>query len=170
MSAGCGHTKTNTNTREQDLALERKLSLSRSELNAVMGTKNTDFAEGLFTQVVNTVSRGPNTDINATNFALAAIAGIEPKDEIEAMLAAQMAAVHNATMRYAMLLTHSDTIRQQDSNSRALNQLARTFTAQVEALKRHRSSGQQVVVKHVTVNDGGQAVVGNVQTGGRGKQ
>ena len=148
----------------------KKLSLRRCELNGVMGTKNTDFAEGLFTQVRNAVSKGPKTDIHATNFALAAIAGVGPKDEIEAMLAAQMAAVHKATMTYAMLLTHSDTIRQQDSNSRALNQLARTFTTQVEALKRHRSSGQQVVVKHVTVNDGGQAVVGNVQTGGRGKK
>ena len=144
---------------------DKKLSVRHHELNGVMGTENIDFAEGLFVQVANAVSKGPKTDIHATNFALAAIAGIGPKDEIEAMLAAQMAAVHKATMRYAMLLTHSDTIRQQDSNSRALNQLARTFTAQVEALKRHRSSGQQVVVKHVTVNDGGQAVVGNIERG-----
>jgi hypothetical protein len=86
------------------------------------------------------------------------------------MLAAQMAAVHNATMTFARRLAHVDNIKQQDSASKAFNQLARTFAAQMETLKRHRSSGQQVVVKHVTVNDGGQAVVGNVETGGRGKQ
>jgi hypothetical protein len=46
------------------------------------------------------------------------------------------------------------------------NKLARTFVAQVEALKRYRSTGEQSIrVQHVTVNDGGQ-VVGDVQTGG----
>jgi hypothetical protein len=46
--------------------------------------------------------------------------------------------------------------------------LARTFAAQVEALKRYRSRGDQTVrVEHVTVNEGGQAIVGNVNHGGR---
>ena len=58
-------------------------------------------------------------------------------------------------------------IPQQDSAERAFNKLARTFTAQVEALKRYRSAGEQTVrVEHVTVNDGGQAIVGNVTHGG----
>ena len=40
--------------------------------------------------------------------------------------------------------------------------------AQVEALKRYRSRGDQTVrVEHVTVNEGGQAIVGNVNHGGR---
>ena len=39
----------------------------------------------------------------------------------------------------------------------------------MEALKRYRTTGEQkVTVQHVTVNDGGQAVVGTVTTGGRG--
>jgi len=39
----------------------------------------------------------------------------------------------------------------------------------VEALKRYRSRGDQTVrVEHVTVNEGGQAIVGNVRHGGRG--
>jgi hypothetical protein len=39
----------------------------------------------------------------------------------------------------------------------------------VEALKRYRSRGDQTVrVEHVTVNEGGQAIVGNVNHGGRG--
>src|SRR5437016_1013262 len=40
---------------------------------------------------------------------------------------------------------------------------------QVEALKRYRSRGEQTVrVEHVTVNKGGQAIVGNVTHGGEG--
>ena len=61
-------------------------------------------------------------------------------------------------------------IPQQDSAERAFNKLARTFAAQVEALKRYRTGGQQsVTVRHVTIADGGQAIVGNVtQAGGGG--
>ena len=62
-----------------------------------------------------------------------------------------------------------DTLAQQDSAERAYNKLARTFASQVEALKRYRSAGEQTVrVEHVTVNEGGQAIVGNVAHGGRG--
>jgi hypothetical protein len=43
------------------------------------------------------------------------------------------------------------------------NKLARTFAAQVEALKRYRSGGEQkMTVQHVHVAEGGQAIVGNV--------
>jgi hypothetical protein len=85
------------------------------------------------------------------------------------MLATQMAAVHMATMTFARRLAHIENIPQQDSAERAFNKLARTFTTQMEALKRYRTGGQQTVrVERVTVNEGGQAIVGNVETGGRG--
>ena len=46
---------------------------------------------------------------------------------------------------------------------RAVNQLARTYTAQFEALKRSRTGGEQkVTVQNVSVTEGGQAIVGNV--------
>ena len=51
------------------------------------------------------------------------------------------------------------------------NRLSRTFAEMLEALNRHRGKGgqQRVVVEHVTVNEGGQAVVGAVERpGGRG--
>ena len=64
-----------------------------------------------------------------------------------------------------------ETIQQQDSAERAFNKLVRTFTTQIEALKRYRTGGQQrVVVEHVTVNEGGQAIVGSVSHGGVGAQ
>ena len=69
---------------------------------------------------------------------LAVVKGIEPRDQIEAMLAAQMAAVHMASMTFARRLAHVDNIPQQDSAERAFNKLTRTFAAQVEALKRYR--------------------------------
>ena len=72
-------------------------------------------------------------------------------------------------MMLARRLNHVETIPQQDAAERALNKLARTFATQLEALKRYRTGGtQKVTVEHVTVNAGGQAIVGNVAHGGRG--
>jgi hypothetical protein len=108
-------------------------------------------------------------DEHGLNFMLAVVKGIEPRDEVEAVLAAQMAAVHNAIMTFARRLNHVENIPQQDSAERGFNKLARTFAAQVEALKRYRSRGEQTMrVEHVTVNEGGQAIVGNVMHGGKG--
>ncbi len=100
---------------------------------------------------------------------LSVVKGIEPRDQIETMLATQMAAVHNATMTLARRLAHVDNIPQQDSAQTAFNKLARTFAAQVEALKRYRSGGEQkMTVQHVHVAEGGQAIVGNVNAPAEG--
>jgi hypothetical protein len=70
-----------------------------------------------------------------------------------------------ASMTFARRLAHVETLPQQDSAQNAFNKLARTFAAQVEALKRYRSGGEQrMVVQHVNVAEGGQAIVGNVST------
>jgi hypothetical protein len=137
---------------------------------AAIGTTSSDFLEGLLKQLVSTGSQGKEPDEAGINFMLAVVKSIEPRDEIEAMLAAQMASVHMATMTFARRLAHVENIPQQDSAERAFNKLARTFTAQMEALKRYRTGGQQkVTVEHVTVHEGGQAIVGNVsQAPGRG--
>jgi hypothetical protein len=138
-------------------------------LMETLGTTESDFIDGLLAQLANVGTKGRAVDERGLNFMLAVVKGVEPKDQVEAMLAAQMAAVHNATMTFARRLAHVDNIPQQDSAERAFNKLARTFAAQVEALKRYRTGGEQTVrVEHVTVNEGGQAIVGNVTHGGRG--
>jgi hypothetical protein len=51
----------------------------------------------------------------------------------------------------------------QDAGNLAVK-LLRTYTAQLEALQRYRGKGQQkVMVEHVHVHQGGQAIVGNVE-------
>jgi hypothetical protein len=134
-----------------------------------LDTTSTSFMDVLVRQLINAGTQGHEPDQATVNFMLAVVKGIEPKDEIEAMLAAQMAAVHMASMTFARRLAHVDTIPQQDSAERAFNKLARTFTTQMEALKRYRTGGQQkVTVEHVTVQAGGQAIVGNVSHPGGG--
>lgn len=72
-------------------------------------------------------------------------------------------------MMMARKLNLANNIQQRDSSERAYNKLARTFTSQVETLRKLRNGGNQTVtVQHVNVSEGGQAIVGNVKTGGRG--
>jgi hypothetical protein len=81
----------------------------------------------------------------------------------EAMLAAQMAAVHVASMSLAQQLANAEMVQHQDSAERAFNRLTRTFSTQMEALKRYRARAEQnVTVQNLSVESGGQAVVGNV--------
>jgi hypothetical protein len=128
-----------------------------------VGSTDGDFLRGLTKQLANAGSPGSGLDEGGINFMLAVVKGIEPRDQIEAMLAAQIAAVHMASMTFARRLAHIENIPQQDSASNAFNKLTRTFAAQVEALKRYRSGGEQkMTVQHVHVAEGGQAIVGNV--------
>jgi hypothetical protein len=138
-------------------------------LMEALGTKDLDFFNALLLgQLAHVGSKGSSVDEQGVNFLLSTIKGIKPRDQVEAMLAAQMAAVHMATMTFARRLAHVDNIPQQDSAERAFNKLTRTFTIQMEALKRYRTGGEQkVTVQHVTVGEGGQAIVGNVTQGRR---
>ena len=134
-------------------------SIAYLQLLEALGSNDFDFLNGLLKQLCNVGSTGRSIDEDGLNFMLAMVKGIEPRDQVEAMLAAQMAAVHNATMTFARRLNHVENIPQQDSAERAFNKLARTFAAQVETLKRYRSSSEQTMrVEHVTVNNGGQAM------------
>jgi hypothetical protein len=66
-------------------------------------------------------------------------------------------------MTFARQLPRAETLQEQDSAERAVNKLARTFTIQMETLKRYRNAVEpQVTVQNVSVSEGGQAIVGNV--------
>ncbi|WP_157770096.1 hypothetical protein [Ruegeria marisrubri] len=134
-----------------------------------LGTADSRFFEGVVEQVAALGKQGSAVSETSSNFVLSVVGGVQPQDEIEAMLAIQMGAIHQATMMMARRLNHVETIPQQDAAERALNKLARTFTSQVETLKRYRSKADQTVrVERVEVKEGGQAIVGNVHHRGQG--
>jgi hypothetical protein len=137
------------------------------------GTTSIEFQARTLHELLEASCRGTNGiafeewDVNG---ALAALHGIAPRDETEALLATQMVAVHSAAMRCLRQLKGSETISQQDSNGRLAVKLLRTFTAQMEALQRYRGKGEQkMTVEHVHVHAGGQAIVGEVRAGSRGE-
>jgi hypothetical protein len=114
-------------------------------------------------------TNGPRVDEAGVAFLVSVITGVQPKDQLEAMLAAQMGTVHVLAMEFARRLNSAESIVQQDSAERCFTKLTRTYVAQLDALKRYRSNGEQrVVVEHLNVGQGGQAVVGNITHGGVG--
>ncbi|MGI9501180.1 MAG: hypothetical protein ACR2P3_14175, partial [Geminicoccaceae bacterium] len=137
----------------------------------VFGTVSIEFAEMLFAQLVNLSPRSDGDQLaKAANSALAAMHGIAPRDETEAMLAAQMVATHQASMEcYRRATLKEQTFDGRQANLNQGSKLSRTHAALLEALNRHRGKGKQTVtVEHVHVHQGGQAIVGTVTHEGGG--
>ena len=143
------------------------IAVAQTLLMDEFGVSDCNFFAGLMKQMLSVGEPGQRVSGDAANFIASVIRTIKPQDEVETMLATQMAVVHQSTMLMARRLTHAETISQQDAAERAFNKLARTYTAQMQTLKKYRATAQQTVrVERVTVNDGGQAIVGNVEKGG----
>jgi hypothetical protein len=135
-------------------------------LMEAVATTDSDFFLGFVGQLAR--AGGGEIDERRLNFMLSVVKGIKPRDQIEAMLAAQMAAVHMATMKFSSSLAVAGHLDHRDSAERTFNKLTRTFVTQMEGLKRYRTGGEQTVtVQHVNVSEGGQAIVGNVTQGQR---
>jgi hypothetical protein len=106
--------------------------------------------------------------LDRINAMMQAMSAFEPTNELEGMIAMQATALHLASMESIRrgLAAGNDAVRQ--SCLSQANKCSRTYTVLVEALARHRgkTTTQRVIVENVTVEAGGQAVVGTVQGGG----
>ncbi|UPK29217.1 hypothetical protein [Bradyrhizobium sp. 195] len=128
-----------------------------------LGAVDSDALHGILKQLMkaSVILKKPDEDNLA--FMISMMKGIAPRDSLEAMLTAQMVSVHVATMRSACRLAFTENLSQQEGISRTLTRLARTFSAQMEALNRHRGNGERpITVQNLSVQDGGSAIVGNV--------
>ena len=144
---------------------------SASALSEIFGTDQEEQINGLLSQCLKTLKADEANEEQPCNdergFVLSILRDLAPRDAVERMLAVQLVATHVATIRSARWLASTETLPQVEAHYTGFNKLARTFAAQVEALRKHRTGGQQkVIVEHVTVNGGGQAIVGNVSHGG----
>ncbi len=135
-------------------------------LNKALGTTSSDFVNASLFQI-QSACRSPWGGISevAVNAALAMIEAAAPRDEIEGALAVQMACTHTAAMAVlAKLDVAFATEKRVAAFGSAAARLMRAYATQLEVLRRLRTGGQQFVrAEHVHVNDGGQAVIGNVK-------
>jgi hypothetical protein len=113
---------------------------------------------------------GPGGRDLSLNVALSQVAELDPQNALESMIVSQMIAVNTSigrVMKLAMCEEQTQVGREIYLN--LATKLQRTFLQQVETLQKIRGKGQQTVrVEHVTVNKGGQAMVGTISSGGEG--
>jgi len=140
-------------------------------LRDVCGTRSDEWVNGIVRGLINAAGGAKDADSAATLLeGLAFLNGVGPRDEVEAALAAQMFAVHRASMNLARQMGAAGMRDSYRDYGNLLVKTTRTFAAQVEALAKLRNGGkQQVEVKYVYVDArGGQNVIGSELAGGGG--
>lgn len=134
-----------------------------SEIAELYSVANEETAFGLLTSALHAMG---NAGELYKPFIASMVSEMETSDAIEAMLVTQMTATHIAITGMSQKMLDCTNVQTREAYERSLTRLSRTFLALVEALKKYRAKAQQTVrVERVTVNDGGQAVVGDVHHG-----
>ncbi len=134
-------------------------------LTRASGTRNADFLNGILSQVISAGELGRETDDREIDFLLSVVEDIEPRNVIEGMLAAQMATLHVQSMRLVRYLNRLSDDQTLQTVGGLLIKMNKTFAAQAETLSRLRTGGaQNLTVGHVSVGEGGQAIVGNIMS------
>ena len=123
------------------------------------GITDWNFLNPLYSQLIEADGFGGD----GVEFAVAVIKSVNPRDSLEAMLAAQMAVMHWATMKFMRQVGDERGTQFQELAVTTATKVARVFGAQMETLKRYRSGGEQkVTVRHELVSKEGQAIARTV--------
>ena len=153
---------------EKDIHLKVTSKFTKALLSKATGTVHWDLARDLVIQALMVLPPRVGDEQHALDAVISALLEIEPRDGLEGMLAVQLVVLHKLAMQY---LKTSSTTKDPEMAYYREKQAAKTlrlFRSQLEGLFRYRSRGQQkIIVKHVHVNEGGQAVIGNIQTSKR---
>jgi hypothetical protein len=144
----------------------------RRQLKAAFGTVSDAFVD-MALHHLERAARMPGSGPSdmSINGTLAVIAAFAPRNEVEAALALQAACTHMITMvMMARVGGGHGGPHRLPSMASAIAKLTRAYCTQVETNRRLRGGGEQkIIVKHVTVNEGGQAIVGTINRDQRGE-
>jgi hypothetical protein len=108
-------------------------------LMQMLATSDLDFHAEILMQLGNASAHDGKVNERELNFMLAVVKGIQPTDQLETLLAAQMAVVHSLAMSMVCRLNGSFMLPQLEMTASALNKLTRTYAAQMEALSENTS-------------------------------
>jgi hypothetical protein len=130
---------------------------------------NTALDNARFAQVASALphAKGKCDDPKLLNIALDGVASLAPRDGMEVMLCSQLVALHSQSMEFMRRgMLPDQTTDGVDCNVNRATKMLRTFATLTECLRTYRGGGQQkMTVEHVTVQAGGQAIVGTVNHG-----
>jgi len=140
----------------------------RKQLKIALGTVSDAFVDmALHHLEMAARMPGDGPSNTAINGALAIIAAFAPKNEMEAALAVQAACTHMVAMVMMARVGggHGGPHRLPGMAS-AIAKLTRAYCTQIETYRRLRGGGgdQNIRVEHVHVHEGGQAIVGAVNS------
>ncbi len=142
----------------------------RAALRHVFGTLSEDYSQTMFGKLVMALRPNPHEQLDEAtlNAAIALVASMEPKTELEALLAVEIAAIGFAGHKFLRQSQHHlDEIYIGVYGNYAIK-LLRLQLDMIRALDQHRRGNKQTVeVRHVHIHSGGQGVVGIVNAPGK---
>jgi hypothetical protein len=134
---------------------------------SALGSASPGFRQDAISALANAVGYTPGSDPFRFNAALAVLAAVEPRDELEAALAVQMIGNHYLAVEMTRRAGRAERADHLQTYGGLAVKLQRTFTAQMEALAKLRSGGkQQVEVRYVYIDARNQTLVGGQGGGG----
>lgn len=142
----------------------------RPKMMETTGSPDGDFFRILISQT--SASLPLEDSEEQANFIASLMHGLKPRDEMEGVLITQMTGTHNLIMEYMRraMIPEQYLEAANDYTNRAYK-LMNIFLIQIETLEKYRgkTSQQKVIVEHVHIHEGGQAVVGHIESKPRGE-
>jgi hypothetical protein len=151
-------------------ASQPEIARIRKLIGKASGIRGERLAERILVQLERMQMWGPK-DAESVIDALEMMVEMKPANVLEAMLTVQMVGVHEAALMFLKRATmEGQTFAGSDANALRATRLLRVFNEQLDAMARLKGKAghQKVTVEHVHVYQGGQAVVGAVNTGKEG--
>ena len=152
----------------QYLAPTVDLESYRAQLREAFGkTMSDEFVNVMLGKLIEALKPNPVDKLEEAtmNAALAIIASARCQSELEALIAVEIVATGFAGLRFLRQSQHSMTDDYIRTYGPSANKLLRLQLDLIQALDRLRRGHKQTVeVRHVHVHDGGQAVVGIINT------
>ncbi len=155
---------------------EKNVIQSKASARDLVGSSDTDFMNMLFNDLISSMWLPEGTSEEAKtmkfNAAIETLRQIAPQDGVEGMLAVQMASTHQAAMDCLRRAAISkQTFEGRNLSLKHAEKLLRLYMDQVKVLNKQRGKGdQKMVIEHVNVEPGGQAIVGQVKSTSRNKR
>jgi hypothetical protein len=138
-------------------------------LQEAIGAGSGEFLATILVQLCSVCTTKDTVNEAQLNLMFSVLRGIHPRDQMEAMLGIQAAAIHWEIMSQLERVAGLTGTVQQEIPIGSINGLARTYAKLMVTLKQYRTGGEQkVTVQHVSVNEGGQAIVANMTHDTRG--
>ncbi len=155
---------------------EKSVLQLKGSASDIIGSDNMDFMNALFNDLMSNMwlpeSTSEDTKTMKLNAAMETLRQIAPRDGVEGMLAVQMTSTHQAAMEcLRRAAIPNQTFEGRNMALKHGEKLLRLYMDQVKTLNKQRGKGdQKMVIEHVNVEPGGQAIVGQVKSTSKNKR